>query len=206
LLFYLLRHGESVTNVTHTFASRKLDLPLTETGFEQARQIAGPMKTLGFTKIYSSPLIRAQQTADIIGDVCKLNPIITEELREVDVGILDGKCIEEYDRQKIYDEVIGKWNIGQYKICFQNGENLIDVKNRIDKILNIIDNTDQKVLVVGHGLLFMAFIWLFCDNHGSKYNNGRINRCHYSIIENCNGRFQILEHDIAPENSEKGKY
>ncbi len=206
MTLYLLRHGESVANVTHTFASRKLDLPLTEFGFEQVRQIAEPMKTIGFTKIYTSPLIRAQQTADIIGNSCGLKPIILEALREVDVGILDGKCIEELNRQLIYDEVIGKWDIGQNHVGFQDGENLNDVKERIDNFLGSIDNADQKTLLVGHGLFFMAFILLFCDNHGSSYNKGRINRCHYSVIQNTSGHFHVIEHDIAPENSKKGRY
>jgi broad specificity phosphatase PhoE len=170
------------------------------------RQIVEPMKTIRFTKIYTSPLIRAQQTTEIIGNSCDLKPIVLEVLREVDVGILDGKCIEEYDRQKIYDEVIGKWDKGQNQVGFEEGENLNDVKMRIDNFLGNIGNTEQKVLVVGHGLFFMAFIWLFCDNHGPNYNSGRINRCHYSVIQNNSGRYHILEHDIAPENSKKGKY
>jgi broad specificity phosphatase PhoE len=206
LKLYLLRHGESVANVTHTFASRKLDLPLTEFGFEQVRQIAEPVKTIGFTKIYTSPLIRARQTAEIIGNSCNLKPVVIEELREVDVGILDGKCIDEHDRQQIYDEVIGKWNIGQNNAGFQDGEDLNDVKKRIDNFLGNIDNIEQKVLVVGHGLFFMAFIWLFCDNHGPNYNSGRINRCHYTVIQNNGEKFHIIEHDVALENSKKGLY
>lgn len=203
---YLLRHGESVANVTHNFASRKLDLPLTESGFEQVRQIVEPMKVIGFDKIYSSPLIRAQQTAEIIGNACGLKPIAIESLREVDVGILDGKCIEEQDQRTIYDNVISKWDKKQYQFGFQAGENLNDVKKRIDNFLSIIDNTDQKILVVGHGMFFMSFIWLLCDNHGPKYENGRINRCHYSVIGVNGNKFHILEQDIAPENSKKGKY
>lgn len=203
---YLLRHGESRANVTHTFASRKLDLPLTEFGFEQVGEITKPMSAIGFTKIYTSPLIRAQQTAEIIGNACGLKPAVIEELREIDVGVLDGKCIEQKNRQMIYDNVISKWNNGQNQVGFDEGENLNDVKNRILDFLNIIESTSQKVLVVGHGLLFMAFIWLFCDNRGTTYHSGRINRCHYSVVKNNGGKCHLLEHDIAPENSIKGKY
>jgi len=202
---YLLRHGESVANVTHTFASRKLDLPLTEFGLEQVHQIAEPMKALGVTKIYTSPLIRAQQTAEIIGTACQIKPIVVEDLREIDVGVLDGKCIEECDRQKIYDEVIGKWNVGQNDAGFQDGETLNDIKKRIENFLKLVNN-NEKILVVGHGLFFMAFIWLLCDNNGPSYNSGRINRGHYSIVESKDNIFHLVKHDIAPENSKKGKY
>lgn len=206
MILYLLRHAESLANVTHTFASKKLDLPLTEFGFEQARQIAESMAKIDFVKIFSSPLIRAQQTAEIIGNACGLKPIVKESLREIDVGILDGKCIEEKDKRKIYDEVISKWDKGKNQIGFQDGENLNDIKKRIDNFLGNIDKTDETILVVGHGLFFMAFIWLYCDNHGPKFESGRINRCHYSVIENNGSKYHILKHDVAVENSIKGKY
>jgi len=207
LILYLLRHGESVANVTHTFASKKLDLPLTDFGINQVEQIVEPMKKIGFSKIYANPLLRAQQTAEIIGKGCELKPIIIESLREIDVGELDGKCIEEIDRRKIYDEVISEWTNGQNDFGFNQGESLNMVGQRIKDFLKVLDNKkDEKVLVVGHGLFFMAFIWLFCDNHGSNFESGRINRCHYSALRKASEHYHITAHDIAPENSIKGKY
>jgi len=207
LTLYLLRHGESVANVTHTFASKKLDLPLTDFGTNQVEQIVEPMKKIGFSKIYASPLLRAQQTAEIIGKASELKPIIIESLREIDVGELDGKCIEDTDYRKIYDDVISKWDKGENDIGFKQGENLKMVGQRIKDFLKVLDGgKDERVLIVAHGLFFMAFIWLFCDNHGQSYNSGRINRCHYSVIQNNGEKFHIVEHDVAPENSKKGKY
>jgi probable phosphoglycerate mutase len=206
LTLYLLRHGESFANLTHTFASRKLDLPLTEFGIEQVGQISQSMPEIKFTKIYTSPLIRAQQTAQIIGDVCSLKPVVIEQLREIDVGVLDGECIEEQELRAIYDNIISNWDKRENDVGFKDGEAMNDVKKRIDNFLKIIDNTDKKILVVGHGLFFMVFIWLFCDNHGLTFHSGRINRCHYSILEKVSGGFHLVGHDIAPENSKKGKY
>jgi broad specificity phosphatase PhoE len=207
MVLYLFRHGESAANVTHTFASRKLDLPLTEFGLEQVRQIVKPMSEIRFTKIYTSPLIRAMQTAESIGNTCGLKPIVFEELREVDVGELDAKCIEEQEQRAIYDNIIIKWDKGKNDIGFKGGETLNDIKKRIDVFLKTIDyHNDKKILVIGHGLYFMAFIWLFCNSHGPTFHDGRINRCHYSIIEKNNKQYHLVSHDIAPENSKKGKY
>jgi broad specificity phosphatase PhoE len=207
LTLFLLRHGESVANVTHTFASKKLDLPLTDFGTQQVNQITEPMKNIGFDIIYTSPLLRAQQTAEIIGKSCGLNSIVVESLREIDVGELDGKCIEEVDCRKIYDEVISKWDKGQNDISFKQGESLNMVGQRIEDFLKMLDDKkDDKILIVAHGLLFMGFIWLFCNNHGPKFESGRINRCHYSVLEKRSECFHLLEHDIAPENSKKGLY
>jgi len=202
-----LRHGESIANVTHTFASRKLDLPLTEFGRKQVIEIAEPLKKIGFTRLYSSPLLRARQTAEIIGKKCGLKPFVIESLREIDVGILDGKCIEELNRRKVYDKVIAKWDKGQNDAGFQDGETLDVVKDRIKDFLKSLDDKNNKrILVVGHGLLFMAFIWLFCNTRGPIFESGRINRCHFTVIERKDGQFHILEHDIAPKNSKKGLY
>lgn len=207
LLLYLLRHGESIANLTHTFASRKLDLPLTDFGFKQVKHIARPLSKIGFNKIYTSPLIRAQQTAEIISDACKTKPIITESLREIDVGELDGACIEEQNQRIIYDNIISKWDKGQNDIGFKDGETLTLVKERINNFLNNLNNkNDERILVVGHGLFFMAFIWLFCENRGLTFESGRINRCHYSILEKRSNRFHLRKHDIAPKNSIKGYY
>ena len=205
MTLYLLRHGESIANVTHTFASRKLDLPLTDFGRKQVIEIAEPLKKIGFTRLYSSPLLRTRQTAEIIGKSCELKPIVTESLREIDVGELDGKCIEEADRRKIYDEVISKWDDGQNDAGFQDGETLDVVKDRIkDFLKNLDDKNNERILVVGHGLLFMAFIWLFCNNRGPMFESGRINRCHYSVLEKKDDKFHIIVHDVAAENNKKG--
>ncbi|MEO0074939.1 MAG: histidine phosphatase family protein [candidate division WOR-3 bacterium] len=207
LQLYLLRHAESQANLTHSFASQKLNLPLTEYGIEQSKQIAQKLKTINFEAIYSSPLLRAIETAEIISINYNLTPIISDLLREIDVGELDGKSINDIKIKQQYQQIIEQWQAGKHNISFVGGESLMKVKERILEFLCLVEkNNYSKILVVGHGLFFMAFIWLFCDNHGLNYESGRINRCHYSVVENKNGRYNIIEHDIAPENSIKGKY
>jgi hypothetical protein len=53
--------------------------------------------------------------------------------------------------------------------------------------------------VVAQDILFMAFIWLFCDNHNLKFNDDNIKSGHLSVIEKTNDYFHILKHNVASE-------
>ena len=98
LALYLARHGQDEDNAGGILNGRR-DQPLTELGRDQARTVAGKIKAsnLSFDAIYSSPLQRAAETANIIAtlgvqqeidnnDVQKL-----DDLAERDFGAMTGK-------------------------------------------------------------------------------------------------------------------
>ena len=88
-MIYFIRHGQTETNKANLLQGRS-DIPLNDTGREQAKSAAGWFRSRGITfdLVYSSPLIRAVETAGIIApDV----PIQTEErIIEIDYGIYEG--------------------------------------------------------------------------------------------------------------------
>ena len=83
---YLVRHGQSVANVTREFSYRRVDPPLTDLGVEQARITAEHLRSVRVDAIYASPMLRAVQTAEIFGSALGLGLEVIEELREVNVG------------------------------------------------------------------------------------------------------------------------
>lgn len=90
---FIARHGQNEDNVNGVLNGRR-DLPLTELGREQARQLAAGIKESGieFDVIFSSPLSRAYETAQIIAS--KLGapkPVVLELLIERDFGVMTGK-------------------------------------------------------------------------------------------------------------------
>jgi len=202
LTLYLLRHGESIANVNRLFDARKIDPPLSDAGIRQATAQALSLKNVGLSAIYSSSLLWARQTAEIISKQCELEPIFTDFLREVDLGVLDGKSQDDSQNRAILEEVIKKWEQGYNNLGFPEGETLSDVKDRFEGFLDILENkqflsvpcpysrttdrcntqADKRVLVVGHCLLFMAVIWLFCKNHGNTFEDGHMGRGHLSVI------------------------
>lgn len=231
LTLYLLRHGESVANVERVFAARKIDPPLSDIGIQQitmqAKSLSGrtrlPPSDLSlnsqfeFSALYASPLLRARHTAEIVSQWCGLEPIFSEDLMEVDVGILDGENQGDAVKWAMYEEVIKKWEQGLHNVGFQCGETLNDIEYRFGRFLEQLENRRQgqkgevrngierseNILVVGHCLLFMAVIWLFCENHGSTLEDGHMGRGHLSVIKKNNDRFRILKFNISPEISAK---
>jgi len=81
--FYFVRHGQTDWNKNHQALCNQDDIPLNQTGFAQAADACKQISLLGITKIYSSPLTRAKQTAEIINEHLKLSLELNEGLREI---------------------------------------------------------------------------------------------------------------------------
>jgi broad specificity phosphatase PhoE len=84
-MLILVRHGESTGNAAGLLLGR-LDAPLTDRGLAQARTLGPSME--GVTRIISSPLARARDTADALGTGLPVE--IDDRWVEVDYGELDG--------------------------------------------------------------------------------------------------------------------
>lgn len=93
-MIYFIRHGQTETNKAHRLQGHS-DIPLNDVGREQAETAAAWFRTQGITfdLIYSSPLVRAVETARILEpDV----PIITDErIIEIDYGIYEGMDLKD---------------------------------------------------------------------------------------------------------------
>ena len=77
---YLIRHGQSTNNEGRL--PRVADPPLTDIGVEQARWVGESLKDEGITRLYSSPMLRTLQTAQIISDIIDLPPHVFVGLHE----------------------------------------------------------------------------------------------------------------------------
>ena len=161
----LLRHGENRANLTKEFSYKKIDYPLTEKGVLQAQQTAETLRTRGIGAIYTSPLKRAQQTAQIVGEAVGLTPIVDEAFREFNVGRLEDSppSNETWDQ---YHRVIHAWVKGQAEVPFPGGENNHQLWERYASGLRkvIQAHLDQTLLIVGHGGIFTATLPRLCPD------------------------------------------
>ncbi|MFA7473099.1 MAG: histidine phosphatase family protein [Spirosomataceae bacterium] len=96
LTVYLLRHGESVWNLDGNRYCGSTDVPLTDRGMDQARQVKELLKNVKFDAVYSSPLQRAYKTAQIATPHDPADVIVAEELKEASFGKWEGKTREEF--------------------------------------------------------------------------------------------------------------
>lgn len=91
--FYIVRHGQTAWNVADKLQGHS-DIPLTAVGEEQAKSIAAKLQHIRFDHAYSSDLIRAKRTAEIIVAKKKLSVIPSPLLRERNYGGHEGKVMK----------------------------------------------------------------------------------------------------------------
>ena len=144
----LVRHGETDWNLGNRFQGHA-DPPLNETGRAQARELAAALADRSFDAVYSSPLRRAFETAEIIAAPHGLQPVPDPGLREVDVGEWQGLTREEVERR--FPEQYRRWlGFGQ---GWDEGETYDEMGRRVvATLLEIARKHDgETVLCVTHG-------------------------------------------------------
>jgi isoleucyl-tRNA synthetase len=148
--YYLMRHCGALSTQKNFLSSYPETTfnPLTRKGVLDAKQKAKSLKGK-IDLIYASPILRAKQTATIIADELKVPLFIDERLREIDMGVLQNKPYEEFDKY-IVDKVTEKRDFNK-KI--ENGESLNEVKQRaINFILELERiHRGKNILIVSHG-------------------------------------------------------
>ncbi len=94
--FYIIRHGQTDWNLEGRWQG-KADIPLNDTGREQAQRLAGHLqrRRIRFDAIYSSDLLRAWETATLIADRLDVTLTPLPALREIDVGAWSGLTRDE---------------------------------------------------------------------------------------------------------------
>lgn len=156
-----VRHGENSANLTRTFSYRVFDGDLTETGRRQAHQLGRSLAVESRRRqfIAVSPLRRAVQTAEILGSYLGVEPkLVLEDLREVNVGDLDGRSDD--DAWRIYTEVLTAWRHGEAHARFPGGEDLFELTDRLRRALGatVAAAGQAPPLVVAHGASLRAAV------------------------------------------------
>ena len=159
---FLIRHGQTLWNKEGKYQGDK-DIDLTRVGINQAKLAAKYLSRVDFSNIYSSPLRRAIDTANIINKTKNLKIIARENLKEINFGKWEGMKFDEINR--MFHEDYQKWLGDPYNNCPTGGESFKQVKERtaaeIDNIVN--ENEDDcSVAVITHGGVILSLLvhWL----------------------------------------------
>ena len=179
---YFVRHGESTANRLGEFSNCGFKHPLTETGIRQANTLARKLSSVPVERIYSSPLMRAVQTAQILTGTLRAPVVVTEALREWSVGIYEGTSATS--GWEIHRRVQEDWFVrGQYDSKMPGGESFVEIRERfvpfIEELVKAGRHSDQAIVLVGHGGLYLAMLPVICKNisvavaysHGVPYSS-----------------------------------
>jgi broad specificity phosphatase PhoE len=145
---FLARHGESDWNVERRFQGHT-DRPLTERGREQAHALANLVAGEEIDALYTSPLSRARETAEIVAARAGLEPVALAELREVDTGSWSGLSRAEVKAR--FPDGFTRWRSG--RSGWEHGETYEEMAERVIGALRTIaeDHPGGRVLVISHG-------------------------------------------------------
>ena len=159
---FLIRHGQTDSNVEGRYQG-SLDTSLTERGVDQARAAKKYLSNVRFSNIYSSPLKRAVQSAEIMIEGTGLEIRMKEDLREINFGKWEGMKFEKINSR--YRKDYQDWLADPYNFPPTGGESFGSVIERSRKTVKgiVAENPDNSsVAVITHGGVILALIvdWL----------------------------------------------
>jgi broad specificity phosphatase PhoE len=165
----LLRHGQTDWNIDLRLQG-STDIPLNETGKEQARQAALALNPEDWDLIIASPLSRARNTAEIIAQELSMNVVIVPELIERSFGAAEG--LDHASWRKLYES----------HVPIEGLESLEDLRLRTHLLLDLIANeySGQRVLAVSHGAFIRKVLTIVTNGElprdGERLSNASLNR------------------------------
>jgi len=159
---YFVRHGQSIANVERIISNAISDhAPLTELGRVQAIDLLEVLRKRGeFGAIYTSPLQRARETAQIIATGLGLEVEIKDGLREPFCGEIEGRG--DYVAWELHAKQEKEWSQGNHDFRIPGGESRNDVENRfilvIEDLLLKLHEMPADVIVVSHGSILINML------------------------------------------------
>jgi len=154
----LVRHGETEWNKQRRIQGCRSDTRLNQKGLEEADRLAAVLRKERIDAIYSSPMKRAAETAQIIADACKMKAQIFNDLREIDAGQLDG--LFERELTGAYEAAWNELRKGNASTPLPGGESLQDLQKRTSWAVDRMQekHIDGTVVVVAHLLTNLVVV------------------------------------------------
>lgn len=205
--FIFARHGESTANIEAVISNRSQEHGLTALGIRQAESLADRLAGEQVRGLYTSPLLRARQTSQIIVDELKIPMIIKEELREIDCGTLEGRGDPE--AWETFLAIFREWLQGKkWQVHLSGGESFVDITRRFIPFFQAlrVEFKDQagSIVLISHGGLFYTMLPLILENISFKFaRDTTITNTSVIVAEDLNGVLECREWCGEREFNEK---
>ncbi|BBY57584.1 histidine phosphatase family protein [Mycolicibacterium sarraceniae] len=162
-----VRHGESYGNIAGAGIDTKVPGPnLTALGEQQAIDIAQQLKNGGYDSIYTSNMIRTQQTAAPLEALLPNLPVYEKAgIHEISAGIFEGSPIDSGLGRIGYFLIPVAWTLGLRSLPIPGGESGNGFEARVNGVIDdVIANGDTKPVLFSHGATIMAWTMMNVDN------------------------------------------
>jgi broad specificity phosphatase PhoE len=189
----LVRHGETVWNVEKIYRGRT-DVNLDEIGAKQAELLGKYLSNWELEAIYSSPLKRALDTANIVASYQKIGVHVAKGLIDFDYG--EWQSLPEQEVQRLYPALLNEWHNNPHKARMPGGESLEDVRRRAIKVVNdVLSKYQGSVLLVSHRVVIKVLICSLLGLDNSHFWNINQDVCGITIFNYVDGRFVLTSHN-----------
>lgn len=159
---YIIRHGETDFNKQNIVQGSGVDMPLNATGQKQAQQFYQAYQNHPFQVVYTSALIRSQQSVAQFIDK-GIKHIAMPELNEISWGDFEGK-LQTPEQRDTYWKLINDWNSGVLDAKIENGESPIEMQLRQQGALDrILKSNETEILICMHGRAMKSFLCLLLN-------------------------------------------
>jgi broad specificity phosphatase PhoE len=182
---YLLRHGATAENLAKParLQGRGINPPLADIGVRQAQITRDFLAVRPFDHCFTSPLLRAVQTAEIICAPHRLQPSVHDGLIECNVGEwegLDWDTIRKKDEDRF---VAFMAHPGQFG--YPGGESFADVQCRatqvLEELLNRFDG--ETLLVIAHHVVNRTYLAGLLGLTADEARRVELDNCGISVVE-----------------------
>ena len=181
---YIVRHGETDFNKRGIVQGSGIDAPLNDKGRRQAQAFFENYNDVVFEKIYTSKLIRTQQSVQAFIDKPTPHQKL-EGLNEINWGEKEGQVVTTEDN-KYYWQILKEWQKGNTSLKIAGGESPEDVQSRQKDALKTILNGDESdILICMHGRALRVFMCLMLNKPLKDMDDfAHSNLCLYKLLYN----------------------
>lgn len=179
----LTRHGQTDWNLEHRTQGRT-DIPLNDMGKMQAQCLAQRLRKRKIDVIYTSPLLRARQTAQIVADACGAVVVPEDALLERQFGIWEGMCFADIVQQ--YPEDLDIWEHGPDVHLIEGAEKLDDMLERAQMFYSQIKRKHKQedtLLLVSHSITVRLMIADLIGLPIKYIHNLYLDNCSYTVMD-----------------------
>jgi len=189
----LARHGETLWNVEKVFRGRA-DVNLDEVGIKQAELLGRYLSNWELEAIYSSPVKRALDTANIVARYQKVAVRIAEGLIDFDFG--EWQSLPEQEVERLYPAILNEWHNNPDKVKMPGGESLTDVRRRaVEVVSDVLSRHQGNVLLVSHRVVIKVLICYLLGLDNSHFRNISQDVGGITIFNYADGRFVLTRHN-----------
>ena len=197
---YVLRHGKTSWNALRKVQGAA-DIPLAKEGIDLAEKVGENLKDVPFDLCFTSPLLRARQTAMLVlGRRAEQIPVISDKrIQEIDFGVLEGTQFKDEEGNVISREMEVFFKDPQNFPRPENGENISDILKRTrefwEEKINDPSLQDKTILIASHGCAVRALLHNIYQDPDDFWHGCVPPNCSISLVEVIDGKAVLLEED-----------